>query len=58
LNASGIRNHKNGKSNKYRKKAAKHKVKKTVENATDEPFGIEDDKKLKKPGKMKNGKLR
>jgi len=30
------------------KKAAKRKVKKTVENAVDELLGIEDDKKLKK----------
>ena len=40
------------------KRAVKRTVKKNVNDATDELLGIEDDKKLKKPGKMKNGKLR
>ena len=36
-------------------KAVTRKVKKTVNNATDELLGIEDDKKIKKPGKKKKG---
>lgn len=40
------------------KKAVTRKVKKTANNVTDEMLGIENDKKIKKPGKKKKGKRR
>ena len=40
------------------KKTLKRKVKKMVNNGVAELLGNDDDKKLKKPGKKKKGKLR
>ncbi len=40
------------------KKTLKRKIKKTVNNGVDELLGNDEDKKLKKPGKKKRGKLR
>ena len=40
------------------KKTLKRKVKKTVNNGVDELLGYDEDRKFKKTGKKKKGKLR